>query len=254
MSLEALRWAFGCEVQRSAERLVLLALANDCRRGGALAFPSRERLHEVTKLDPKTITAALKTLESAGLITSTGERRGLTGRIAVYRLKVERLPAPNDAENGTISEPHKSGKRHRIGPAGETPPLFPTNDAEIPAANVTKNGAQNREVRPEPGKGTEKRRFVLPDWIPVEPWKAYVSMRRKIGHPLTRPARTRALLELEDQRAKGADVGAVIQRTVDRKWRGFFSIPAGQASKRGVFDRGLSEKFERAESPTEKAA
>lgn len=66
MRFDALRWAFACKVDSRAERLVLLALANDCRRADAVAFPSRERLYQMTQPGPKAIAPALRKLEQAG--------------------------------------------------------------------------------------------------------------------------------------------------------------------------------------------
>ena len=142
MSFDALRWAFACNVGSSAERLVLLALANDCRNPNFLAFPSRERLHLATQLDPKTITAAMKKLEEAHLVSATGEYRGRTGRIPVYRVLVGNGSPLNQPKNGFI----ESGKFGAI-QEHETSPDFRTNHTEIPArngSNSTKNGGQNQ--------------------------------------------------------------------------------------------------------------
>jgi hypothetical protein len=99
VSLDATRWAWAQEVDTGAQRLVLLAMADLCRRRSQIVFPSRERLHAMTRLDAKTITRAKGGLVSLGLIVPTGEHRGKSGRISVYALN---FASGNGSENVSI--------------------------------------------------------------------------------------------------------------------------------------------------------
>jgi hypothetical protein len=217
LSLDALRWALSCDVDSSAERLVLVAYANDSRNGSAVAFPSRDRLQQVTRLDPKTIAAALRKLERAGLIEPTGDHRGRTGRIPVYRLMIEK-----EAKNGGIESRKNGGIT-----ATETAPFFLGNDTVFPGINATENGVQNQEVKPEPGKEPGKARRELPDWVPVDAWKNFEQMRAKIGHPLNAESKRRALHTLEHLRAGGHGPSAVLEQSTERFWRGLFPVRRG---------------------------
>lgn len=64
----------------------------------------------------------------------------------------------------------------------------------------------------------------LPDWVPQEPWQAFVEMRRKIRAPLTGKAVQLAISTLQKLQASGQDPGAVLDQSVMRAWRGLFAI------------------------------
>lgn len=168
MSFDALRMAFAVPVKSSAERLVLLAYANHCGSEDWIAYPSRECLHQSTQLDPKTISSAVKSLVTKGLLVDTGARKGITGRVRVYR-----LCTPNVSESGTIQSAQK-----RIALNEEMDPTFPANASENGSLNRPKNGTRNqvlnlvgtreRDAR-TPGVGSP----LPPDWKPdlqTEAW------------------------------------------------------------------------------------
>ncbi|WP_369677477.1 helix-turn-helix domain-containing protein, partial [Klebsiella pneumoniae] len=70
---------------KSSAKAVLTWMADMC--GADLcAFPSIPALAEATELDKKTVQSSLQYLISIGLIEDTGERRGKTKQIPVYRL------------------------------------------------------------------------------------------------------------------------------------------------------------------------
>lgn len=105
MSIDATSWAWKAPVQSCSQRIVLLALAD---RAGEdhTAWPSAERLHQDTCLNIKTIPKVLKELTGLGLIMDTGERKGSSRRVVVYRLigVVDRMNPP---KNGTAQYPQK---------------------------------------------------------------------------------------------------------------------------------------------------
>lgn len=90
MSLDATRWAWKIAIPegkclKANKRLVLLSFAD---RAGEehTAFPSAKRLKEDTCLDRKTILAVIHELINDGLIEDTGERKGPTKQVRVFRL------------------------------------------------------------------------------------------------------------------------------------------------------------------------
>lgn len=90
----------------------------------------------MTLLDFKTIRFAIRGLLELGLITPTGEHRGKSGRIPVYRLN---LDAGNASENGAIKESSNASENGSIrtgnaaGSVTETHPDFPPNGAVSPS-------------------------------------------------------------------------------------------------------------------------
>lgn len=101
MSIDALRWAKKVKTGSSSNKSVLTWLADMC--GADLcAYPSVSALAEVTELNKKTVQDSLRHLIEIGLIVDTGERKGRTKQIVVYRLiGVEE----------SISEPEYTQKR-----------------------------------------------------------------------------------------------------------------------------------------------
>ncbi len=85
MSNDATRWAWTAPVNTSAQRLVLLSLAD---RAGEqhTAWPSMERLAADTVLNLKTVKKVVNELIEIGLILDTGKRTGPTGRVRILQL------------------------------------------------------------------------------------------------------------------------------------------------------------------------
>ncbi|HHL9582411.1 TPA: DnaT-like ssDNA-binding domain-containing protein [Klebsiella variicola] len=164
MSIDAMRWAKKVKTGKSSAKAVLTWMADMC--GADLcAFPSITALAEATELDKKTVQSSLQYLVSIGLIEDTGERRGKTKQIPVYRLlgveesvaeiehtqkrehyqKGDRLNTP---ENGTVSCTQNN----------QTIPFFPSNDP--------KNGIRNLPEEPKDITPTHKELVepVVPDY------------------------------------------------------------------------------------------
>lgn len=99
VGLDATRWAWSVPVNSSSERLVLLALAkhdgdDDCPN------PSAETLSEETKLNRKTIFAAIASLCGAGFVVRSTQPGH--GRRNHYELNLTSIvPKTERAENGT---------------------------------------------------------------------------------------------------------------------------------------------------------
>ncbi|WP_438272198.1 helix-turn-helix domain-containing protein [Serratia fonticola] len=145
MSIDALNWAKKTKTGKSSAKLVLTWLADMC--GADLcAFPSIAALAEVTELDKKTVQASLQHLIAMGLIEDTGERRGRTRQIPVYRLiGIEESVA--DAER-TQKREHYQNRDRSTKPANK-----PKN------GNITGNGIVNGK---EPENGAVKNGQTIP--------------------------------------------------------------------------------------------
>ncbi len=58
----------------------------------------------------------------------------------------------------------------------------------------------------------------LPDWIPLEAWDGYAEMRKKIRKPMTERAKGMVFKALEAMKAKGHDVGSVLDQSTKNTW------------------------------------
>lgn len=155
MSTDATFWAWGQQISKSSTKFVLLALAD---RAGAdnCAYPSVETVSRDTSLNRKTILAALKELIDLGLILDTGERKGRTGKVVVYRLLGIRN-RHSDEEFGQQSQKRNSTENGIV-------PILDGNSPENGTLNSPKNGTQNLSVEPikEPIKKRTTRRSQIP--------------------------------------------------------------------------------------------
>jgi hypothetical protein len=119
MSVEAITWALGQPIERSTAKFVLVAMAN-CANNEMECWPSIAYLAGATAQDRKTVQENMRRLAEAGYIEPTGEHRGTTNQIVVYRL-VKDAQKRNTSENGTV--PKTDRKR----------PVFPTKEARFSA-------------------------------------------------------------------------------------------------------------------------
>lgn len=148
MSLDAMRWAKKVKTGKSSSKSVLTWLA-DMSGADHCAFPSIDALAEASELNKKTVQASLKHLISLGLIEDTGERRGKTRQVPVYRL-VGVEESITDAEHTQKREYYQ--KRDRL--------MGQSQKANTPKnGNITENGCVSDK---EPENGMVKESETIP--------------------------------------------------------------------------------------------
>ena len=106
MSVDATRWAWDAPVKSSAQRLILLSLAD---RAGEdhTCYPSNKRLADDTVLNLKTVQKAVNELIEMGLISDTGERKGNTKQVRVLQLIGVNSREYNHPKNGAVKPTQK---------------------------------------------------------------------------------------------------------------------------------------------------
>jgi DNA-binding transcriptional ArsR family regulator len=149
LSNEAINWALEQPVSKSSAKFVLVAMAN-LAGADMTCWPSYKHLTSATAQDIKTVQAGLRRLREDGYITDTGERKGSTGQVIVYRLNTPEFggvrPLPKTPEI-----PTKTPENGGVSEASKTPvfpdktPVFPAKDPQI-----------SHERPPKTGDGTTK--------------------------------------------------------------------------------------------------
>lgn len=76
MSREALAWQKAPSLPTSSIRFVLIALARDCDRRGGMTDLSNPDLEQITGHKTRTVWAAIRDLESLGLLKRTSRKIG----------------------------------------------------------------------------------------------------------------------------------------------------------------------------------
>lgn len=64
----------------------------------------------------------------------------------------------------------------------------------------------------------------LPEWLPVEPWNAFVAMRKRKGGMPTARAVELMLGKLERWMTTGQDPGAILDQSTEHGWTGIFEL------------------------------
>lgn len=233
MSYEAMSWAMAQPVEKSSAKFVLVAMAN-CVNGEAaemLCWPSTQHLADATAQDRKTVMDNVRRLRDAGYIEDTGERKGATGQVAVYRLKtpengtvkakkVKPEPSRSDASNGT-----ESGTVRETVPKTEPVPKTDTNGTEFPyqqsrfsLSTVPKTGHGTSKEPVKNQEGTRKEEAHI-DGVPDDLLRDYLALRKtKKAGPLTGTALSG--LRREADKA-GLTLAQAITACCEFDWRGF---------------------------------
>jgi hypothetical protein len=97
---------------------------------------------------------------------------------------------------------------------------------------------------PEPpakpkAKVKPKQTFTLPDWLPLDPWRAFLGMRKKMGKEPTDRAVELLVAKLDRFRANGHDPGQVLDQSTVSNWIDVYEI------KEPRNDTGTSRSNER---------
>lgn len=90
------------------------------------------------------------------------------------------------------------------------------------------------EVETKKEKKVAVAPVVLPDWIPLETWEAYLAMRKKIKKPPTEYAIKLIIDKLARFKANGQDVKKVLEKSITAGWQDVFEI----------HDKPLANKFD----------
>lgn len=258
MSYQAVTWALAQDISHSSAKFVLVVMAHAAHTATWESFMAVRSIAEKTGQDRKTVIANIARLVEIGFLIDTKRRVGETGQIPVYLL--------NSTENGTVSGPiDESGPAAQeeknsteIGTAYEgksteigilekegNSTVFPPKESQFSAQEsqfsletVPKTG-HGRELLKEK-KTTKKKEepFVLPDWVPVDAWSAFLEMRAKKRNVPTDYAKKLAVNELKKIVDAGEDAETVINRSILKGWAGFFPRGGqtnGKVNKHGGF-------------------
>jgi hypothetical protein len=132
LSISALNWAFAQKIKPATRKFVLVTLANFANED-SLAFPCIQTLEDFTCLDRKTIVSCLTSLMRDGLIEDTGDRKGITKQVRVFKVKAsESIPKTEPSQKRNCSVfPTKGTQKRDTEPSGN--PLDDMNENKAEA-------------------------------------------------------------------------------------------------------------------------
>lgn len=115
------------------------------------------------------------------------------------------------------------------------------NDApSIPPSNAQSNAQAMLGQCPLPSpkpikKNLTPKAFVVPEWVPREPWEAWLEIRKKVRAKNTDYALSLALKDLEKLRNRGEDPTEVLNRAILGSWKALYP-----KSGNGISDSKIS--------------
>ena len=101
------------------------------------------------------------------------------------------------------------------------------NDANALQTQSESNATQDtihitQDTKPKKKKATDV--VLLPDWIPLETWAAFLEMRKKIKKPPTAHAIELLIAKLDKFRKAGQDVQAILEKSITSGWQDVFEL------------------------------
>lgn len=196
-----------------AQKAVLISLADQANDDG-YCWPSVGTIAKRTCLSERAVQGAIKWLHSAGLLTSD-ERRGTS---SVYRITPAAYAPPQEMR------PADAAPRG----AGNAPPppqmLHPT------PADAAPKPSMNRQLNRKEPKDTraDATGFVLPDWIPVDTWAAFMETRKTKKAKSTDYALSLIVKSLADFKAAGHNPVDILNASIKAGWSDVYppKVPA----------------------------
>lgn len=214
MSIKVIQWVWDCSESKNAERLVLLAIADNAADDGTRAYPSVIEIARKANLSERGVQAAVARLVKSGeLSVKIGGGRGRVNMYTVIMKPCGRRQTPQDV--------------HPSGPAteGETPQNdaeTPQNDAENPADSAPgtvpepskEPSGSSSDADAPPNAGLIVKGFI--DWLSghEEPVKLTSSVIARLGK------------EIKSCLKDGIDEGTVKRALVEMARRGKAGWPS----------------------------
>lgn len=227
MSNAAIKWALAQSVSKSAAKFILVVMADLAADEDMKCFPSAKHLTDATCQDVKTVQAGLRRLREEGFITDTGERKGSTGQVIVYRLntpefggvvappKTPEIPTKT-TENGGVSDESKTP----VFP--DKTPVFPIKDPQISHERPPKTGdghLKDTSRTPITPKKKDADRVDLLVDVPEQVVADYLKVRKaKRAGELTETAVDG--LKREATKA-GLSLAEAVKACCEFSWQGF---------------------------------
>lgn len=196
-----------------AQKAVLISLADQANDDG-YCWPSVGTISKRTCLSERAVQGAIKWLHSAGLLSSD-ERRGTS---SVYRITPAAYAPPQEMRPADAAPT----------PAAYAPPppqmLHPT------PADAAPKPSMNRQLNRKEPKDTraDATGFVLPDWIPVDTWAAFMETRKTKKAKSTDYALSLIVKSLADFKAAGHNPVDILNASIKAGWSDVYppKVPA----------------------------
>ena len=97
----------------------------------------------------------------------------------------------------------------------------------VPVAEMPQSRVEESRVEENKEKRKAQAPLVLPDWIPLETWNAFLEMRKSEKHPASMRAQELIISDLTKFKEKGYDPVAILNKSIKNSWRDVFEPKDG---------------------------
>lgn len=114
------------------------------------------------------------------------------------------------------------------GSKGGNPALMDKGKVNLEVKQKTTPSSASSSASSSTKKEKVANALVLPDWMPLETWEAFLTMRKKIKKPATDKAIELLVAKLERYKANGQDIQAILEKSITSSWQDVFEIKERQ--------------------------
>ena len=151
---------------------------------------------DATGLDRRRVIEAINALQARNMIVVTKSGPGQPNYYGIQKSYGNWKPV---RKNGLVTKSGIANDKNRSQLVTKTAP--------------TKETKQNKKKRKE---------IIIPEWIPGQLWDDFKEFRKEIKYPLTETGEFRAIKKLTRLRNEGYNIAAIIERSIERNYRGLF--------------------------------
>lgn len=240
-------------------RLLFMGIWNECDDAGSFEWSPlklKMRILPADSVDSPALLAELVAAETVMQYDVGGKRYGAVRNFCQYqRPKKPNSVFPQTEEVRAWVNTEARSTRDGGEAVGNQLPPEPEN-----ARQMEEGGGRMKTSSDKPEEGKARKRaspapkasFEVPEWIPAEPWQAFVEMRREMERgpkkiPFTVGAAKGVIDDLTKFRDAGHDIAAILMKSAINSYRGVFAPDtpaAGQASAGGNQEPAPREAFE----------
>jgi len=177
----------------------------------------RDQVLHYTGLSEQNYRTCLKRLKSRGTITTKATNRYTIITVVNWSTYQNNPDNANEQNNEQTNEQLTSSQR--------------TGNEQVTTNKNYKN-YKNRKK-----KETDHVVFILPEWVPIQEWEAFVEMREGMKVPFTDHAKSLIVAELEKLANMGQAPADVLNQSVANGWRGVFPLKQQENKKNDRSER-----------------
>lgn len=201
MSVATMAAAWKGSRHGGTELLMLLAIA-DCADDEGRAYPSVRTLAKKCRMKTRNANYILSALRDSGeLDVRVGQGPYGTN---LYRVNLQAL------QSGAGVQRSAGGTAMQCTP--------PAKDCANPLQHSADKPSKKHQKKKEPESLPE-----LPEWLPLESWRAFDEKRREMNKPMTPRAAKMMLKHLANLRDQGIDIEAALDQSTRNGWQDVYA-------------------------------